>query len=75
LIPGEIYRFEIEVLPTAYVFRKGHRIRVELANGDSPVTDSIHVHPYPPYKVGTDTIYHDALHPSHILLPIVPAPG
>lgn len=74
LIPGEIYRFEIEVLPTAYVFRKGHRIRVELANGDSPVSDSIHVHPYPPYKVGTDTIYHDALHPSHILLPIVPTP-
>jgi putative CocE/NonD family hydrolase len=74
LTPGEVYLFEIEVLPAAYVFRKGHRIRVELANGDSSVTDSIHVHPYPPYKVGTDTIHHDAARPSHILLPIIPRP-
>jgi predicted acyl esterase len=72
LQPGKPYRFEIEVLPTAYVFKRGHRIRVEIVNGDSPVTDSIHVHPYVPYKVGRDTIHHDATHPSHILLPIIP---
>jgi len=41
-------------------------------NGDSPITDSIHVHPYVPYKVGRDTIHHDATHPSHIVLPIIP---
>ena len=36
LTPGEIYAFDIEVLPISYVFKKGHRIRLELANGDSP---------------------------------------
>lgn len=74
LVPGAPYLFEIEVLPTAYVFKEGHRIRVEIVNGDSPVTDSIHVHPYPPFKVGRDTIYHDAARPSHILLPVIPQP-
>ena len=34
LTPGEIYAFDIEVLPIAYVFKKEHRIRLELANGD-----------------------------------------
>ena len=36
LTPGEIYEFDIEVLPISYVFKKGHRIRLEIANGDSP---------------------------------------
>ena len=34
LTPGEIYEFDIEVLPVSYVFKKGHRIRLEIANGD-----------------------------------------
>ena len=47
LTPGEIYRFDIEVLPIAYVFKRGHRIRLEIANGDSPLTDAVFTHPYP----------------------------
>ena len=35
LTPGEIYQFDIEVLPVSYVFKKGHRIRLEIVNGDS----------------------------------------
>ena len=50
LTPGEVYRFDIEVLPVAYVFRKGHRIRLEIANGDSAVTDAVFTHPYPPTR-------------------------
>src|SRR5437763_8768773 len=34
-----IYQIDIEVLPVAYVFKKGHRLRLELANSDSPATD------------------------------------
>lgn len=30
LIPGQPYRFELELCPTAYVFSAGHRIRVTL---------------------------------------------
>jgi predicted acyl esterase len=71
LTPGEIYRFDIEMLPTAYVFRKGHRIRLEIANGDSPLTDAVFTHPYPPTAIGTDTIQHRGAYPSCLLLPVV----
>jgi len=71
LTPGEVYRLEIEVLPASYVFKKGHRIRLEIANGDSPLTDSVFVHPYHPSLTGTDTIHHDAVHPSRLLLPVI----
>ena len=60
LTPGEIYQFDIEVLPIAYVFKQGHRIRLEIANGDSPLTDAVFTHPYHPTLIGTDTIHHDA---------------
>jgi predicted acyl esterase len=55
------------------VFKAGHRLRVEIVNGDSPLTDSIFSHPYHPSAIGRDTIFHDAAHPSCILLPVVPA--
>ena len=57
--PGEIYEFDIEVLPVSYVFKKGHRIRLEIANGDSAATDSVFTHPYHPTLMGTDTFHHD----------------
>ncbi len=43
------------MLPIAYVFKKGHRLRFELANGDSPATDGVFSHPYHPTQMGTDT--------------------
>ncbi len=70
LTPGKVYKFEISVMPTAYVFKKGDRIRVELANGDSPLTDGPFGHDYTPDMVGTDTIYHNADYPSQLILPV-----
>jgi len=58
-------------LPTSNLFRKDHRIRIDLSNGDSPVFD-LGGHHYG-IKMGKDTIYHDGDHPSHIVLPIIPA--
>ncbi len=65
------YKFEIEVLPAGYRFKAGHRIRVELANGDSPITDAVWTHPYHPSKIGSDTVYHSEARPSRIFLPVV----
>ena len=36
LTPGAIYKLEISLEPMAYLFKQGHRIRLEIANGDSP---------------------------------------
>lgn len=75
LHPGTIYRFDIAVMPTAHQFKKGDRIRLELANGDSAVTDAPFTHRYGPRKLGSDTIYHDAAHPSALLLPLLSLAG
>jgi predicted acyl esterase len=71
LRPGKAYRFQIAVMPTAHRFRKGSRVRLELANGDSAVTESVFAHEYSPDKVGRDTIYHNARRPSRIFLPVI----
>ena len=70
LVPGKVYLFRIAVMPTAHRFGKGSRIRIELANGDSSVTEFVFAHEYPPAKIGVDTLYHDKKRPSRVLLPI-----
>ena len=68
--PGKIYCFEISVEPMAHYFKKGSRIRLEIVNGDSAVTDVLWTHYYLPSKIGTDTVYHSAEHPSVLFLPV-----
>jgi predicted acyl esterase len=58
-------------MPMAYRFRKGNRIRLEVCNGDSAFTDSLFAHAYRPDKVGSDTYYHNAAHPSRLVLPVL----
>ncbi|WP_018684012.1 CocE/NonD family hydrolase [Actinokineospora enzanensis] len=70
LVPGQPYLLRVELLPAAYVFRAGHRIRLELTNGDSPLTEGPFTHDYG-LKVGTDTYHHNADHPSRLLLPVL----
>jgi putative CocE/NonD family hydrolase len=74
LVPGEVYELEVPLQPIAYRFRKGNRIRLEIANGDSQFTDGLFAHAYRPDKVGSDTIYHDAARPSRLVLPVVDLP-
>ena len=71
LTPNRVYEFTIAVMPTAYRFKAGSRIRLELANGDSSVTEAHFSHPYTPDKVGRDIIHHDARYPSRLLLPVM----
>jgi putative CocE/NonD family hydrolase len=72
LTPNTIYQIEIPLEPIAYRFRAGNRVRVEVCCGDSPVTDGLFFHLYRPDKIGADTIHHDAAHPSHLILPVLP---
>src|SRR5262249_25620198 len=41
LTPGAIYKLQISLEPMAYLFKQGHRIRLEIANGGSPVTEAL----------------------------------
>ena len=73
LTADEVYRFDISLEPMAYLFKKGHRVRLEIVNGDSPVSEALWPHFYRPDKIGRDTIHHDAKSPSQLSLPVVPS--
>jgi putative CocE/NonD family hydrolase len=76
--PGTIYPLTIKLYPTSNIFKRGHRIRVDVSSSNFPRFD-VNPNTGEPLNnhrrriVATNTIYHDAGHPSHILLPIVPA--
>lgn len=72
ITPNKVYRFEVAVMPTAHRFRGGSRIRLEIANGDSKVTEGVFSHEYSPNKIGCDTFFHDTSRPSRISLPANP---
>jgi len=69
--PGGVYKFDISVEPNAFRFKKGNRIRLEIVNGDSPITDVLWTHYYQPNKIGQDTIWHSAKYPSSLVLPVM----
>lgn len=77
LEPCELYRFEFGLDAVGVRFLAGHRIRVEVTSSwypeydrntnsgaDNNLTDD-------QFVVATNTIYHDAEHPSHIVLPLM----
>ena len=75
LVPGEIYPLEIDMWVTANRFRAGHRIRIDISSADFPRFDrnaNLGGEPGGPVTA-TQTIYRDAAHPSHVVLPICPA--
>ena len=75
--PGKIYGYEIDLVATSNVFKKGHRIRIEISSSNFPrfsrnfntgnpvATDT-------ELRVADQTIHHDSQYPSHITLPVIP---
>jgi uncharacterized protein len=70
---GKVYRFDISLEPQAYRFAAGHRVRLEIANGDSPVTEALWPHFYRPDRMGVDTYRHGGEHASCLVLPVLSA--
>ena len=78
--PGQVYPFTIEMYPTSLVFRRGHRIRLDISSSNFPRFD-VNPNTGEPlndnrrWAIAENAIYHDTERPSHILLPIIPAGG
>ena len=75
--PGTVYEYQIDAWNTCQMFKSGHRIRLEISssafpkyprnlNTGEPLGQSTKI------MTAQQTIYHDAQHPSHVTLPIVP---
>jgi len=79
ITPDEIYKFKIDLWATSNVFKKGHRLRLEISSSNFPRFDRN-------MNTGEDTatarkgmpatnrVYHDAEHPSALILPLVSGP-
>jgi hypothetical protein len=76
--PGEIVEYQIDILPNANMFRKGHRICLEVTASDFPTGTAGYTDiEYIPYHIcSTKTVVHDVYHslnyPSRLLLPVIP---
>lgn len=72
---GTVYKFEIDLWSTSIIFNRGHRIRVAISSSNSPRFEpnpntGEHSGHGERTAVAENTIYFDATHPSHILLPV-----
>jgi putative CocE/NonD family hydrolase len=83
LEPNRAYQYAIDLQVTSNVFKKGHRIRLDLTSSNFPLWDR---NPNTGHEFGMDaetavaeqTIYHDREQPSYLVLPIISqsaAPG
>lgn len=76
--PGHVQEYRIRVGSTANVFKRGHRIRLEVASSNFPMFD---VNPSNGQrtgeatllqgKVATQAVFHDSSRPSRLLVPVV----
>jgi uncharacterized protein len=75
--PGQIYHYSIDCWNTAQVFQAGHRICLQISSSAFPKFDrnlntGAALGLTSEFVTADQRIYHDAEHPSAIVLPIVP---
>jgi putative CocE/NonD family hydrolase len=77
LVPGTVYEYKIDLWSTSNVFLNGHRIRLEVSSSNFPRFDR-NLNTGKPastnasFVKATNTILHDATHPSALILPVAP---
>jgi putative CocE/NonD family hydrolase len=76
LEPGRPYLFDVALHPMAHRFRPGHRLRVVIASSNFPRYDrNLNTDAPLGYgtemRVATNTVLHDAKHPSRLMLPVL----
>jgi uncharacterized protein len=77
--PGQIYKFTIDLWSTANTFLKGHRLRLEVSSSNFPRFDrnpntGLDATAAGKPVTAANMIYHDAEHPSALILPLVTNP-
>jgi putative CocE/NonD family hydrolase len=75
--PGGVYEYTVDLWSTSNLFRKGHRIRVEVSSSNFPHFERNMNTARQPAKesnpvVAEQHVYHDADRPSRLILPVIP---
>jgi len=77
LEPGRVYAATVAMFPCANLFKRGHRLRLDLAGSNFPHFD-INPNSGEPEgsmehkRLATTQIFVDAARPSHLMLPMIP---
>jgi uncharacterized protein len=74
---GKLYKYTIDLWATSNVFKAGHRIRVYISSSNFPrfnrnLNTGEKTFGATRMEKARQTIYHDAEHPSAIVLPVIP---
>jgi putative CocE/NonD family hydrolase len=77
VVPGQVYKFTIDLWATSNLFKAGHRIRLYVSSSNFPRFDR---NPNTGESIVTasrwvkarQTIYHDRERPSALILPVIP---
>jgi len=77
VVPGRVYAYDIDVWFTSMVFQPGHRLRVSIASALFPKYDrnlntNGNYERDTTFVVAHQRVLHDAAHPTHITLPVIP---
>jgi predicted acyl esterase len=67
----EIVAVEVEIWPTSLVFKKGHRIRLDIQSRDG-IGSAPYTHYHADYNVGDNSIHSGGDKESYLLVPIIP---
>lgn len=76
MVPGEVYRFTIDLWATSAVFLAGHRIRLEISSSNFPRFDR-NLNTGESFGAGTvgvvadQVVHHDEARPSCVVLPVI----
>lgn len=75
--PGTVYPITVDCWSTGHVFLPGHRVRVQVTSSNFPrwnrnLNTGASNENTAEYVSATQQVYHDAEHPSHIVLPVIP---
>lgn len=76
--PDQVYKLSVDLWATSNVFRKGHIMRLEVSSSNFPRFDrnlntGAEQATSRQFVSATNTILHDAEHPSALLVPVIPA--
>lgn len=74
--PGTAYQYQIDLGPTAMLFERGHRIRLQVSSSNFPafarnLNTGGPVYEEKEARTAIQTVLHDANHPSRLVLPVV----
>ena len=74
---GKVYKVTLQPMTTSNYFPAGHRVRIEVSSSNFPRFDRNlntggNNERDTTFVVAHQRVLHDAAHPSHVVLPVIP---